>query len=65
MFRGEPRTAMMAIGYFEDGDVSTITPAEKRLLVEARDSVGDLPEVALTYGSLVVGVGPCEETLTP
>lgn len=62
MFRGEPRTALMALGYFEDGDVRSIAPQEKRLLVEARDRVRDLPDVALTYGSLVVDIGPCQDT---
>lgn len=61
MFRGEPRTALMAIGYFEDGDVGSISAQEKRVLIEARDRVRDLPEIALVYGSLVVEIGPCEE----
>jgi hypothetical protein len=62
MFRGEPRTALMALGYFEDGDVNLMKPQEKRVLIEARDRVLDLPEVVLTYGSLVVDIGHCEDT---
>jgi len=58
MFRAEPRTALMAIGYFDDGDVRSITKHEKALLVAARDRTRDLPEVELTYGSLVVDIAP-------
>lgn len=58
------RTALMALGYFDDGDVSSISEREKDLLTGARDRVRDLPEVELTYGSLVVDIGPCEETVS-
>jgi hypothetical protein len=53
MFRAEPRTALMAIGYFEDGDIGSLAPREKQALVDARDRVGHLPEVTLISGSLV------------
>ena len=59
MFHAEPRTALMALGYFDDGDAGSISKREKDLLVAARDRIRDLPEVALTYGSLVVDVAPC------
>lgn len=50
MFGGEPRTALMAIGYFDDGDVAVISPGDKRILVNARDAVRDLPEITVLPG---------------
>jgi hypothetical protein len=58
MFRAEPRTALMAIGYFEDGDIKSLTPREKQTLTNARDSVGHLPELKLIPGSLAAETGP-------
>lgn len=58
MFGAEPRTALMAVGYFEDGDIGSLTPREKQTLTDARDSVGHLPKVTLISGSLAVETGP-------
>lgn len=52
MFHAEPRTALMAIGYFEDGDVMQLTASEKAVLIEARDAVRELPEVVVRPGLL-------------
>ena len=60
MFRAEPRTALMAIGYFEDGDIRSLARAEKKTLRAARDSVRRLPDVKLIGGSLAVEIGPCD-----
>jgi hypothetical protein len=60
MFRAEPRTILLAIGYFEDGDVASLTAEERRLLLEARDAVEDLPAVEVRPGSLAVPLGPCD-----
>ena len=62
MFRAEPRTALMALGYYEDGDLPSIPRRVREVLIGARDRVRDLPEVRLTAGSLVVEIGPCEES---
>jgi hypothetical protein len=47
MYGGEPTTVLRAIGYFEDGDVSSLGEKEKKLLRAARDAVGDLPAVKI------------------
>lgn len=53
MYGGEPATVLRAIGYFEDGDVNTLTRRDRSLLRRARDSVaGDLPSIRLHRGSL-------------
>ncbi|HWT31118.1 MAG TPA: nucleotidyl transferase AbiEii/AbiGii toxin family protein [Propylenella sp.] len=47
IFRGEPATVLKAIGYFKDGDLPSLTPADRNILRSARDRVGALPDVEL------------------
>ena len=59
MFRGEPATALVSIGYFEDGDLPSLPTRERTILLNARDAVRDLPTITLSPGSLAVERGPC------
>lgn len=52
MFDGEPAQVLRAIGYFDDGDLSMLDEADRKLLRSARDGVALLPEVHLRPGSL-------------
>jgi hypothetical protein len=52
MFDGEPAQVLRALGYFGDGDLRTLAPADQQLLREARDRVGRLPELFVKPGSL-------------
>jgi hypothetical protein len=52
MFNGEPAQVLRAIGYFSDGDLDTLSPADRKILCDARDHVGELPEVQLKSGLL-------------
>jgi hypothetical protein len=52
MFNGEPAQVLRAIGYFNDGDLNTLAAADRDVLSEARDRIGQLPEVRLRPGSL-------------
>jgi Nucleotidyl transferase AbiEii toxin, Type IV TA system len=52
MFDGEPAQVLRAIGYFGDGDLNTLSTADREVLCGARDRVGKLPEVHLKPGSL-------------
>lgn len=52
MFDGEPGQALRAIGFFEDGDLRSLSAADRQILREARDRVGDLPDVSLKSGLL-------------
>lgn len=49
---GEPAEVLRALGYFDDGDLPTLSAADKQLLREARDSIRELPDVQITPGSL-------------
>jgi hypothetical protein len=52
MFDGEPAQVLRAIGYFGDGDLNTLSTADREVLRGARDRVGKLPDVHLKPGSL-------------
>lgn len=52
MFGGEPGQALRAIGFFEDGDLRSLSSADRQILREARDRVADLPDVSLKSGLL-------------
>ena len=43
----QPSESLKALTYFKDGDLNTLTAAEKNTLVDAVKAVGDLPEVTL------------------
>jgi hypothetical protein len=52
MFGGEPAQVLRAIGYFEDGDLSKLSAADRSILCNARDRIGALPDVRLSEGLL-------------
>jgi hypothetical protein len=52
MFDGEPSQVLRAIGYFGDGDLNTLSAADQKILCDARDRIGRLPQVRLKAGSL-------------
>ena len=41
----QPSESLKALVYFEDGDLKTLTTAEKNTLVQAVKAVRDIPEV--------------------
>jgi hypothetical protein len=52
MFGGEPAQVLRAIGFFDDGDLRSLSAADRRILREARDRVGTLPNITLRPGLL-------------
>jgi hypothetical protein len=52
MFAGEPGQVLRAIGFFGDGDLNTLSAADRQTLRNARDRVGALPDVRLRSGLL-------------
>jgi len=61
MFNGEPSQVLRAIGYFKDGDLHTLAQADQKLLRNARDHVGEIPEIHVTPGTLAVPIGTCAD----
>ncbi|HLH90011.1 MAG TPA: nucleotidyl transferase AbiEii/AbiGii toxin family protein [Xanthobacteraceae bacterium] len=52
MFKGEPAEVLRALGYFDDGDLSSLDKADRALLLDVRDQIRDLPPVRLMPGLL-------------
>ena len=48
----QPSECLKALVYFRDGDLNTLTAAEKATLIDAVKAVGDLPEAVLRSTSL-------------
>lgn len=53
MFDGEPAQVLRAIGYFGDGDLKTLSVADRSVLRGARDRIGQLPDVHLRPRALM------------
>lgn len=49
----QPSESLKELVYFEDGDLATLTPADKATLVAAAHAVRDLPQVTLASRQLV------------
>src|SRR5690554_3892901 len=54
----QPSESLKALTYFKDGDLDTLTLAEKNTLIEAVKRVGDLPQVGLISESLGLPAAP-------
>ncbi|WP_369720746.1 nucleotidyl transferase AbiEii/AbiGii toxin family protein [Bradyrhizobium sp. LLZ17] len=52
MFGGEPAQVLRALGFFEDGDLRSLSAIDRQILRQARDRVSALPDVALKQGLL-------------
>lgn len=52
MYRQDAAMPLKAIGYFKDGDLSSLSAADQKILRAARDRIADIPDVAITSGSL-------------
>jgi Nucleotidyl transferase AbiEii toxin, Type IV TA system len=52
VFKGEPATVLRALGFFEDGDLSSLAATDREILVAARDGVRDVPAVPLVSNKL-------------
>ena len=50
MFNGEPAQVLRAIGFFDDGDLNTLSSSDRGILSSARDRIDRLPEVHLKEG---------------
>jgi hypothetical protein len=52
MFKGEPAEVLRALGYFDDGDLRSLSEADRDILTAARDAVRDIPIVKIVAQSL-------------
>jgi hypothetical protein len=59
MYGKDPGLALKALGFFQDGDLASLSRSDQNILRQARDRVSEIPEVPITRGSLAVATpGP-------
>jgi Nucleotidyl transferase AbiEii toxin, Type IV TA system len=56
MYGKDPGLPLRAMGFFNDGDLHSLPKNDQDLLRKARDRVSEIPEVAITHGSLAITV---------
>jgi hypothetical protein len=54
MYGKDPGLPLRAMGFFKDGDLSSLPKTDQDILRKARDRVSEIPEVAITQGSLAI-----------
>ena len=54
MYGKEPGLPLRAMGFFKDGDLPSLPKSDQDILRKARDRVSEIPEVAITHGSLAI-----------
>jgi len=64
LFNGEPATVLRALGWFEDGDLPSLSKVDRDVLTSARDRVHEVPLVPILSAKLDVPMGACDEILT-
>jgi hypothetical protein len=52
MYGKDPGLPLRAMGFFRDGDLPSLPKSDQDFLRSARDRVSEIPEVAITHGSL-------------
>jgi hypothetical protein len=52
MYGKDPGLPLRAIGFFKDGDLPALPKDDQERLRAARDRVANIPDIALTHGSL-------------
>jgi hypothetical protein len=62
MYGKDPGLALRAIGFFKDGDLSSLLKSDQDILRKARDRVSDIPEVVITHGSLATTASASHRT---
>jgi nucleotidyltransferase AbiEii toxin of type IV toxin-antitoxin system len=52
MYGKDPGLPLRAIGFFRDGDLPSLPKSDRDILRQARDRVAEIPDVAISHGSL-------------
>jgi len=64
MFDGEPATVLRALGWFKDGDLPSLSAADRELLSTVVDQVGQVPTMPIVSRCLAVPTGKCDEIVS-
>ena len=54
MYGKDPGLPLRAMGFFKDGDLSSLPKSDQDILRKARDRVSEIPDVVITRGSLAI-----------
>jgi Nucleotidyl transferase AbiEii toxin, Type IV TA system len=54
MYGKDPSLPLRAMGFFKDGDLASLPKSDQDILRSARDRTSEIPEVAITHGSLAI-----------
>jgi hypothetical protein len=54
MYGKDPGLPLRAMGFFKDGDLSSLPNSDQEILRKARDRVSEIPDVLITHGSLAI-----------
>ncbi|HET6838746.1 MAG TPA: hypothetical protein VFH41_03315, partial [Bradyrhizobium sp.] len=54
MYGKDPGLPLRAMGFFKDGDLPSLPDSDQDILRKARDRVSEIPDIAITHGSLAV-----------
>ena len=54
MYGKDPSLPLRAMGFFKDGDLASLPKSDQDILRSARDRASEIPEVAITHGSLAI-----------
>lgn len=54
MYGKDPGLPLRAMGFFKDGDLSSLPKSDQDILRKARDRVSEIPDVLITRGSLAI-----------
>jgi hypothetical protein len=54
MYGKDPGLPLRAMGFFKDGDLSSLPKTDQDILRKARDRVSEIPEVTITHGPLAI-----------
>lgn len=52
MYQTDPAVPLRAIGYFKEGDLPSLPGSDKNNLMQARDRISAIPDVAIDHGPL-------------
>jgi len=61
MYGKDPGLPLRAMGFFKDGDLPSLPKHDQDILRQARDRVSEIPDVAITGGSLAITTPASDE----
>ena len=61
MYGRDAGLPLRAMGFFKDGDLASLPKSDQDILRKARDRVSEIPEVAVSHGSLAIAAAVSQQ----